>query len=76
MNFEQLKEMVIMQECYQFKGLFEAVGMDWRPTDEMMERIKGKELIKDQFPLDLIIDNIEDYKELLGLNEFEKELLN
>ena len=29
--------------CYTFKDLFEFVGLDWKPTFEMIESVKEKE---------------------------------
>ncbi len=45
LGFEKQKELWLFQLCYQFKNLFDLVGQDWKPSQEMIDRVKGKELI-------------------------------
>lgn len=44
LEFEQQKRIYLKQLCYQFKGFFEKMGVDWRPTKEMVKRVKNKKL--------------------------------
>jgi len=74
-NFEELKEMVMLQECYQLKKLFEAAGLDWKPTARMKEIIKDKPLQTGILPHDVMMTNLEQYKKVFHLNEFEDEVL-
>lgn len=50
MPWEEQKIKYVWQEHYQFKKLFDLVGLDWRPSPEIIERIKGKALLEDVFP--------------------------
>ncbi len=45
LGFEKHKELWLWQHGYQLKGLFDAARMDWKPSQEMLGRVKGKELI-------------------------------
>jgi len=76
MDFEQLKQKVMYQECYQLKSLFDAASLDWKPTVEMIDAIKGKRLLTGLLPLGTIMTNIADYKKIFHLIDFEKEVLN
>ncbi len=75
-DFEELKQMVMLQECYQFKTLFDAAGMDWQPTSQMMNTIKGTPLQTGILPHGVMMESIEQYMETFHLNEFEREVLN
>lgn len=44
-GFEEHKRIWLWQLCYQFKNFFKKVGVDWRPSDEMIKRVKDKELV-------------------------------
>lgn len=67
MNFEDQKIKYLFQEGYQFKKLFELVEMDWRPSQEMIERVKNKKLIENIFPTyDLSYNQ---FKEVFGGNK-------
>lgn len=50
MDFESQKEKFLYQEHYQLKKLFEIAGLDWKPSREILQRIKGKKLIENIFP--------------------------
>ena len=75
MNFEQLKEMVMLQECYQLKKLFEAVAMDQKPTEEMYAAIKNKALLTNVLPHGVMMTTLEEYKKVFHLTEFDQEVL-
>lgn len=74
-DFEGLKEMVIQQECYQLKKIFDEANVDWKPTDEMMARVKGKELVKGMLPYGKMMETVDEYREVFGINKFEDEVL-
>lgn len=73
-GFEELKAMVMLQECYQLKKMFEAAYMNWRPTAEMKARTKGKPLATGILPLGRLMTDVAEYQELFHLNSFEKLL--
>jgi len=75
-GFEELKTLVMLQECYQLKKFMSAAGLDWRPTNEMSERIINKPLLTGILPHGKIMTNVEEYKEIFGLRRFAKEVLN
>ncbi|MFH0969541.1 MAG: hypothetical protein V1804_03485 [Patescibacteria group bacterium] len=70
MDFENQKIKFVFQENYQLKKLFDLVGMDWKPSKDILDRIKGKELIKDVFPSYDI--TMEKYMETFGANSMIK----
>lgn len=74
-DFEALKQMVMLQECYQLKGLFDLANMDWKPTVEMLESVKGKPLLQGILPQDVMMTSLEEYKEVFHFKEFEGEVL-
>lgn len=70
MDFEEQKVKYLFQEGYQFAELFKLAGMNWMPSKEMIERVKGKKLIDDVFPsYDMTFD---EYKEKFGINKLTK----
>lgn len=73
--FEEIKKMVILQECYQTKKLFEAAGMNWLPTDEMLIRVKDKPLLSGLVPEGKIMTSVEQYEREFGFHEFSHEVL-
>lgn len=75
LDMEQLKQLVMLQECYQLNKLFAAAKMDWRPTEEMTERIKNKPLLTGVVPLGTLMTDLEFYKKEFGLNKFAEEVL-
>jgi hypothetical protein len=75
-NFEELKKMVMLQECYQFKKLFDQANLNWLPTKEMDERIASKPLLTNILPRGTIVRTQKEYEEKFGLNKFAKEVLN
>jgi hypothetical protein len=75
MDFEDLKLLIMRQECYQFKALFDVAGVDWQPTNDMIMRIKNKPLLKGIFPQETFIDSEEKFSEIFGIDKFSKEVL-
>ncbi len=51
MTTEELKQKTLEWLCYQFVYFFQLAGMDWRPTTEMVEAVRNKE-IASRFELD------------------------
>ncbi|MDO8521771.1 MAG: hypothetical protein Q7S08_00595 [bacterium] len=45
LGFEKQKEFWLYQLGYQLKTLFDITGHDWRPSQETIERVRGKKLI-------------------------------
>lgn len=74
-DFETLKQMVMLQECYQLKGLFEMAEKDWRPTAKMIDAIRDKPLQSGILPHGVMMTDIEEYKKAFHLNEFKKEVI-
>jgi hypothetical protein len=75
MNFEDLKSLVMKQECYQLKILFDKAKINWEPTNEMILRTKNKPLLKNIFPLGKFIKTTKEFNNIFGINKFEKEIL-
>lgn len=75
LSFEELKAKVQLQECYQLKKLFDAAGVDWRPTGEMQQRMVGKPLATGVVPHGKMITDLEEYQQLFGINQFAREVL-
>ena len=65
LGFEKHKEILLKQECYQFKDFFTKMGIDWRPSKEMYQRVEGKKLTDDVTTYDL---SLAEYKEKMGVN--------
>lgn len=42
--FEEAKQKWLELRCFIFKALFERAGLDWRPSDEMRDAVRGKKL--------------------------------
>src|SRR3989338_2979275 len=74
-DFEELKLMVMWQECYQLKALLEAAGMDWRPTAEMLDAIKNQPLQTGVLPHGVMMTSLDQYMKEFHLETFEKEVL-
>lgn len=75
LDFENLKLLVMRQECYQLKTLFDKAGVDWQLTDEMMGRIKNQPLLKNIFPHGKLIKTTKEFEKIFGINKFNKEVL-
>lgn len=74
-DFEELKYMVMLQESFQTKKLFDAANIDWRPTPEMLSRIQGKPLLKNLIPHGTMMSSIQEYVTIYGIDLFAKEVL-
>jgi hypothetical protein len=74
-DFESLKYLVMKQECYQLKKMFDKARVNWQPTNEMLARIKNKKLLKDVFPHGKMIKNITEFEKIFGINVFNEEVL-
>lgn len=74
-GFEELKIMVMRQASYQFKKIFDAANMDWQPTEEMLDRVKNKPLLKNVIPHGVMIQTPEEYVKVFALDEFAHEVL-
>lgn len=74
-NFKELKELVMIQECYQLHKLFKAAGMDWHPTPQMKDRVLNKALLTGVVPLGKIMTNMEEYATLFHIDEFNQEVI-
>jgi len=75
MDFEALKEKVQLQECYQLKKLFDAAGVDWRPTPPMLSAIRGKPLLTGIVPHGKMVTSLAEFKDFLRINQFAREVL-
>lgn len=67
MDFESQKIKYLEQEGYQLKNLFDQVDMDWKPSAEMIERVKGVTDLPSPFP-DYQM-SVPEYLENFGFNE-------
>lgn len=70
-DFEKLKEKILLQECYQLHEFFNFLGMEWRPTKEMITRIKNKELYKNLYTYGKLL-SFEEYCKEFGVNTLKK----
>ncbi len=72
---EDLKKKILEVECYQFFDFFKLAEMDWRPTKEMLEAVKDKD-VPDRYEL----EEFPPFKEYIKSPEFEiywlKDLYN
>lgn len=75
LSFEDLKQKVLLQECYQLKKLFDAAGMDWRPTEEMRSRVIDKPLLEGVLPKGVMMTDQAVFEEVFGIRLFEREVL-
>jgi len=55
MSTEELKQKFIEWRCYQFKDFYEALGIDWQPSDKMREQARAAE-VGDRFNLETFPD--------------------
>ncbi len=76
MNFEELKLLVMRQECYQLKAMYDKAGIDWQPTSEMIARMKGKPLLTGIFPQDKFIETEAEFRQIFGIDKFVEEVLH
>lgn len=74
-NIEAIKKLVLRQEHYQLKKMFDAADLNWDVTKEMYDRINDKLLLNNLFPRGKTLIDIEEYKEDFGIKYFSKEVL-
>jgi len=72
LNFEQTKIKFLSQQGYELKGLFDLVGLDWRPDHKLLSRVRNKKLksggiIKISFPADQ-----KEYEDYVGVSYLKK----
>ncbi len=75
LSFEDLKQKVMLQECYQLMKLFEMGKMDWQPTQDMKDRVIGTSLMTGLLPHGVMMTDQKVYEEVFGIKEFAKEVL-
>ncbi len=50
LDFEDAKRVYLEQECYNFINVCKRVGIDWKPSEEMIKAVRGKVLVKEFVP--------------------------
>lgn len=50
LNFEELKQKEIQTKYYTYRDLFNTLELNWRPTQEVLDKVKGKPLLEFKFP--------------------------
>jgi len=50
LEFEAAKVKYLDQRCYNYINICKKLGLDWKPTQEMLTAVKDKPLVKDYFP--------------------------
>lgn len=50
MRFEEIKQLMLNLRWYQFKPLLDFLGLPWKPTEKMQERIKNVQLLPEVTP--------------------------
>ncbi|MBU0707290.1 hypothetical protein KKG41_02865 [Patescibacteria group bacterium] len=72
LNFEELKQKALEQEHYQLFNLFKLVGEDWRPNDEIKERVRNQPLVKEMYPLTYPDDiSLEEISKIFGIDSLK-----
>lgn len=66
MTQEQIATKVLEWNYYQFFGLFKLAGLDWRPTEEMLNAVKGK-----KFANRIKFDSFPPYEEYINSPDYE-----
>ncbi len=74
-DIEETKRMILRQEHYQLKKMFDAAGLDWNTTAEIHARVENKPLLDNFLPRGKILVSVEEYKEEFGIKYFAKEVL-
>lgn len=67
MDFEGQKQWLVNAHCYTYRDLFNLLGLDWKPSVEMLEVVKGKPLLTVEYP---------EFKTLEEKKEFWKKLFD
>lgn len=70
-GFEEQKRQAIFQECFQFKKICDKAGSDWKPDQELLSRMEGKEIN----PTPGVISSMKQYRDSLKLDLFIEEVL-
>jgi len=73
-TFEKQKEFFLKQESYQLKELFAIAGMNWKPTKEFLEAVRGKQL--PQTVLSTYEYSFEDFNKNFGVNRLKEAYSN
>ncbi len=71
-GFEEQKIQALYQECFQFKKIFDKAGLDWRPNEELLNRMKGEKINASEGS----VKNIEDYRRVFKIDKFKEEMQN
>ncbi len=50
LNFEELKQKEIETHCYTYRDLCKLLELEWKPTKEMLDCVRGKPLLNYQLP--------------------------
>lgn len=71
LNFEELKQKVLLQECYQLHEFFDFLLMPWQPTEEMKKAVKNRPLLSGEYPRGRII-SYKEYCQYFGVNKLKE----
>lgn len=63
---EELKKKALEWDCYQFVDFFKLAGMDWRPTQDMLEAVRDKD-VPDRYES----DSFPSFEEYVNSPEYE-----
>ncbi len=50
LDFEAQKQWELQTHCYMWRDFFNILGLNWKPTAEMMDAVKGKPLLNANYP--------------------------
>src|SRR3989344_686767 len=50
LGFEEIKKKLLDARYFELRGFYSELGMDWKPSSEMLERVGGKPLLPTQYP--------------------------
>jgi len=72
LNFERTKIKFLTQQAYELKGLFDLAGLNWRPGQELLNKVRNKKLksggiIKMSYPA-----NKKEYEDYVGVSYLKK----
>jgi phosphohistidine swiveling domain-containing protein len=63
----EIKKLFLYQQGYELKWLFDLAGLDWRPSDKKIERIR-KNIIPKNIPKNKKIFSLKEYENYAGIN--------
>ncbi len=73
MDFENLKQKILDQEHYQLFNLSKLVGIDWLPDKTIKSQVRGKQLLKDFYPLSYPDDiSLAEVSRIFGIDSLKK----